>query len=54
VVVQVVEVRAVDDGGDAACLRLGGGQREQVVLAEEAAVHRVLRVAGIVELVGRG
>src|SRR5690348_6740235 len=50
-VAQVVDVRAVDDDGDAAPLRLRGADREEIVLAEPAPVRRVRGVAGNLQLV---
>ncbi len=52
VVAQVVQVRAVEHDREPAPSRLGHADGEQVVLAEVAAVGRVLRVAGDGELVG--
>ena len=51
VVAQVVQVRAVEHDREPAPSRLGHADGEQVVLAEVAAVGRVLRVAGDGELV---
>src|SRR5204863_8725924 len=48
---EVVDVRPVEQGGEAATASLGDGDREQIVLAEEAAVTRVGGVALDRELV---
>ena len=52
VVVELVGVGSGDDGGQSERLRLGGGERVQLGLAEVAAVHRVAGVARIFQLRG--
>ncbi len=52
VVAEVVHVGAVDERAAAFPLRDGREPGEELLLAEEAAVHRVLRVFGISELLG--
>ena len=51
-VAEVVHVGAVDERAAAFPLRDGREPGEELLLAEEAAVHRVLRVLGIPELLG--
>ena len=51
-IAEVVQVGAVEHRTQAAARRLGGADDEQVVLAEVAAVGRVLGVAGDGQLVG--
>src|SRR5207244_13640638 len=52
VVAEVVHVGAVDERAAAFPLRDGREPGEELLLAEEAAVHLVLRVLGIPELLG--
>src|SRR5207249_11461 len=51
VVGEVVDVHTVEHDGESATGSLGHGDREQVILAEEAAIGRVRRVAVDRELV---
>ena len=52
IVVQVIEIDAVDDLRDPEFARLGLAHREQVALAQVASIERILRVALDLELVG--
>ncbi|HEY6087769.1 MAG TPA: hypothetical protein VIV84_08520 [Burkholderiaceae bacterium] len=51
-ILEVVQVRAIDDGCDPYLVRLLAADPIELVFAEEATIDRILRVSRIIDFVG--